>query len=185
MNDDRFLPIISPHISSILRVATALAGPAEAEDVVQEALTRAWQSRHTLRDERAARAWLLRITINTARNLQRTLRGSNFPMHGARDDHHDVMMDAIPTQRPLESDPGDRAATLDLRDAVSQLPEDLRLVIALRYYAGLDSTEIGQLISVSPATIRTRLRRALTLLRARLGDRQMSLREEETHAQPQ
>ncbi|MGH2502499.1 MAG: sigma factor-like helix-turn-helix DNA-binding protein, partial [Ktedonobacterales bacterium] len=41
-------------------------------------------------------------------------------------------------------------------------------LIALRYFAGLDSSEIGAMLGVPPATIRTRLRRALSLLRRRL-----------------
>ena len=45
----------------------------------------------------------------------------------------------------------------------------MRMVVALRFYAGMDSTEIGDLLGVSPATIRGRLRRALLALRQALG----------------
>ncbi|HEX8981406.1 MAG TPA: sigma factor-like helix-turn-helix DNA-binding protein [Ktedonobacterales bacterium] len=45
------------------------------------------------------------------------------------------------------------------------LPEDMRTVIALRFYAGMDSTEIGELLGEPATTIRGRLRRALLRLR--------------------
>ncbi|HKD74409.1 MAG TPA: sigma-70 family RNA polymerase sigma factor [Ktedonobacterales bacterium] len=180
MDDDRFLTIVTPHIPSMVRVATALVGATEAEDVAQETLTRAWQSWRSLRAEHAARAWLLRITINICRNLHRGQSGINTAAFSSLDD--DMMVSAIESRQPLEADPGNRAATMDLRDAIGALPEDLRLVIALRYYAGMDASEIGHLITIPPATIRTRLRRALTLLRARLGDQPLPSREEGANA---
>jgi RNA polymerase sigma-70 factor, ECF subfamily len=67
-------------------------------------------------------------------------------------------------------DPGasDHADRLDLRQALAALePESLQL-IGLRYFAGLDSSEIGAMLGVPPPTMRTRLRRALSLLRQRL-----------------
>jgi DNA-directed RNA polymerase specialized sigma24 family protein len=53
---------------------------------------------------------------------------------------------------------------------VSVLPDELRQIVALRFYAGMDSTQIGAVLDVPAATVRTRLRRALELLRARLAD---------------
>jgi DNA-directed RNA polymerase specialized sigma24 family protein len=65
--------------------------------------------------------------------------------------------DALAT---LDFDPGTRA--------LNGLERDLRVIVALRYYTGLDSAEIGSLLGIPPATVRTRLRRALSLLRERL-----------------
>ena len=56
------------------------------------------------------------------------------------------------------------AAALDLRGAINRLEEPLRVAVVLRYYAGLDSAEIGGALGVPSATVRTRLRRALELL---------------------
>src|SRR5579884_3778177 len=152
MDDDRFLPIVTPHIPSMVRVATALVGATEAEDVAQEALTRAWQSWRSLRAETAARAWLLRITINICRNLHRGQSGPNSPVFSSLD-AGETAISSLAAQHPLEADPGDRAATIDLHDAIGALPEDLRLVVALRYYAGMDASEIGYLLTTPPATI--------------------------------
>jgi DNA-directed RNA polymerase specialized sigma24 family protein len=50
------------------------------------------------------------------------------------------------------------------------LPTDLRRVIALRFYTGMDSTQIGAILDLPATMVRTRLRRALELLRETLAD---------------
>jgi RNA polymerase sigma-70 factor (ECF subfamily) len=76
-------------------------------------------------------------------------------------------MSSAPLQRASATGPGSvaHADALDLQRAIAALSDDLRAVVALRFYAGMDATEIGALLDAPPATIRTRLRRALTLLR--------------------
>jgi len=163
--DDEFIALMPLHAEAVLRVAAAMVGPAEAEDVAQEALLRGWQAWPSLRDRAAARSWLLRITANVCKDWLRGRFGTRqryaAPLLG--DDH---------PREPalLTADPGasDAAAALDLRQAINSLDADLRLVVALRHYAGIDSTEIGAMLGLPPATVRTRLRRALALLRERL-----------------
>ena len=70
-----FADIVPLYASAMLRVAAALVGPAEAEDAVQEASMRAWQSWTTLRNVDAVRPWLLRITLNVCRQWRRGLKG--------------------------------------------------------------------------------------------------------------
>src|SRR5690242_3933342 len=68
-----FAPAVSQHAAAMRRTAAALVGWADAEDVAQEAVLRAWQAWESLRDEEAVRGWLLRITVTMG--LQRR-RGS-------------------------------------------------------------------------------------------------------------
>jgi RNA polymerase sigma-70 factor (ECF subfamily) len=69
MNDRAYFAAHIPlHITTMVRVAAALVGVADAEDAVQEALMRAWQGWPGLRDRAALRGWLLRITVNVCRN---------------------------------------------------------------------------------------------------------------------
>ena len=70
-----FAAIVPMHAPAMLRVATALIGPADAEDAVQEAAMRAWQAWATLRNPDAARSWLLQITVNVCRGWRRGLKG--------------------------------------------------------------------------------------------------------------
>jgi len=160
MVDDQFVALVQPHIVAAVRVATALIGMADAEDAAQEAFVRAWRAWPELRDVRDVRPWLLRIVVNVC---QSWLRGS-FGTHR----HRSIpIVDDLPL---LSDDLGDtaHADALDLAEAIAALEVDLRTIVQLRYFAGLDATEIGAVLHVAPATIRTRLRRALTLLRTAL-----------------
>src|SRR5215470_15727914 len=70
-----FATIVPLYATAMLRVAAALIGPVEAEDAVQEASMRAWQSWSTLRNVDAVRPWLLQITLNVCRQWRRGQKG--------------------------------------------------------------------------------------------------------------
>lgn len=163
MEFERFSSLVAPHIATLARVAAALVGMADAEDAAQETLLRAWQHWPSLRETGAVRAWLLRIAVNVCHNWQAghfgTTRRLNKPLDRA-------LHDAAPDEYGGESHDAD---ALDVRQAVSTLPEDLRRVVALRFFAGMNSTEIGELLEIPAATVRTRLRHALELLREGLA----------------
>jgi RNA polymerase sigma factor (sigma-70 family) len=165
LSKDEVAAALADHADAARYVAIALIGPADAEDAVQEALVRGWQAWMTLRDPAAVRPWLLRITVNVCRDWRRGRYGTHRRLNQPLEDAD---------LRPLAfiaSQPGASIHTaLDLRDAVNRLDESLRMVVALRYYAGLDATEIGEMLGIPSSTVRTRLSRALALLRASLGD---------------
>jgi RNA polymerase sigma-70 factor (ECF subfamily) len=167
---DEFAEVARAHADAVLRVAAALVGPADAEDAAQEAILRGWQAWGQLRDRCSARAWLLRITVNVCHDWRRGPFGTHQRMTEPLSDSA-----LEPLAQPSMQDvthPGAtaHAAALDLRRAIELLDEPMRLVVVLRYFAGLDATEIGAALGAPPATIRTRLRRALGLLRDALAD---------------
>ena len=155
---------LEAHKRVMICVAAALVGPADAEDAAQEASLRAWRSWDALRDAEAIRSWLLRITVNVCHDW---LRG-RFGTRVRRTESLDAA--GVDIAR-LDLDPGrtHHAAALDLRGAINCLEEPLRVAVVLRYYADLDSAEIGAALSVPAATVRTRLRRALELLQDALA----------------
>ena len=163
-----FAAIVPRYAATMIRVAAALVGPAEAEDAVQEASMRAWQAWSTLRNVEAVRPWLLQITVNVCRGWRRGLKGQqqahlqSLPEETDPQHRHLLAL--------LDSDPGDSTHTgaLDLRAAINALPTDLRLVVVLRFYAGLDATEMGELLSIPAGTVRSRLHRAMLQMRERL-----------------
>lgn len=57
-----------------------------------------------------------------------------------------------------------------LRDAVERLPQELRAVVALRYFAGYTLAETAEILGIPPGTVSTRQRRALALLRLELSE---------------
>lgn len=165
-----FDALVARHAREILGVAAAIVGMADGEDAAQEAIVRAWQAWPTLRDRDAFSSWVLRITVNVCRDWLRGRFGTRRRLTEPLGDVERVEGSQLAAL--LSSDPGgsDHAAALDLRHAIGTLPDDLRLVVALRYYAGLDATEIGAALEIPSATVRTRLRRALGLLRERLAE---------------
>jgi len=161
-----FSALLDLHAATLTRIAAALVGLSDAEDAAQEAVVRAWRAWPALRDRSSARAWLISITVNVCRDW---LRGR----FGARRRLTESLTGVGDEPRPiaqLDADPGasDYAAALDLRHAITTLDDDLRGIVALRYYAGMDSTTIGAALGMPAATVRTKLRRALSQLRERL-----------------
>jgi RNA polymerase sigma-70 factor (ECF subfamily) len=167
LDDEEFRRLVMPSASATLRLATALVGATDAEDVVQEAFERAWRGWPTLRDPAAIHPWLLRITTNVCHDWQRGRIGSQRrrtePLH-AGEDTSALPLGAIATAVGTY----EHVTALDLRHAINELADDLRLAVVLRYYAGLDASEIALVVNSNASTIRTRLQRALMLLRTRL-----------------
>ena len=59
---------------------------------------------------------------------------------------------------------------MPLRDAIRCLPEELRAVIILRFFAGYTQAETAQALDIPQGTAATRQRRALALLRLKIGE---------------
>jgi len=162
--NERFVALTLPHLPAMLRAATAMLGAQDAEDAAQEAIARAWKAWSSFRDEQALRSWLLRITVNVCREWCRGHYGQSLRQTTSLPER----ADDLPAALALPPGSNDHAGALDLRRAVNELPADLRLVVVLRYYGGLDSSELGAALGLPAATVRTRLRRALKMLRVDL-----------------
>jgi RNA polymerase sigma-70 factor (ECF subfamily) len=175
-----FVALVPRHTDAMLRVAAALVGLADAEDAAQEAAVRAWQAWDGLRDSNSLRPWLLRITVNVCRLWQRGGFGRRVRLVETLPDDGSELLAA------LDADPGasDHTGALDLRHAVNALGEDLRVVVALRYYAGMNATEVADVLDIPPATVRTRLKRAIDQLRETLtasGDSRIIITQSGSH----
>jgi RNA polymerase sigma factor (sigma-70 family) len=98
------------------------------------------------------------VAVNEARAILRRQR------------RHPVVELTIETDGAGEVDPGDAIGQVDLSNALHRLSPEDRVLVALRYLADLDSTEIGALTGRSPSGVRTRLSRVLDHLRKELED---------------
>jgi RNA polymerase sigma factor (sigma-70 family) len=117
-----------------------------------------------LRNPDAVRPWLLHSTVNVSHSWRRGLKGrQQAQLQSPPEDDPHLLAD-------LELDLGtsDHADALDLRAAVNALPDEVRTVVVLRFFAGLDATEIGSALGIPSGTVRSRLHRALLQLRQRL-----------------
>jgi RNA polymerase sigma-70 factor (ECF subfamily) len=129
-----------------------------AEDVVQESLLRAWKSLEALRDEAAARHWLLTIVRReNARYFERR-----------RLDTVDVD-DLTPSQEALLAEQPDHELD-DMRDAIYRLDDDYREPLVLQVLMGYSTNEIGELMGLRQGAVLTRLHRARLKLKDEMDD---------------
>ena len=124
-----------------------------AEDVVQESLLRAWKSLDALRDDAAAKHWLLTIVRReNARYFERR-----------RLETVDVD-DLTPSQEALLAEEPDHELD-DIRAAIYRLDEDYREPLVLQSLMGYSTKEIGELMGLKQGAVLTRLHRARLKLR--------------------
>jgi RNA polymerase sigma-70 factor (ECF subfamily) len=155
-----FARIVTAHHADMIRVAYVVAGGRQdlADDAVQAAWATAWRKLGSLRDPDRLKPWLVSIAANEARQLCRHRRRLA------------VVELEVGAADPAGGDPADRAGALDLEGVLEHLSPDERTLLALRYEAGLDSSEIGALAGRPAATIRWRLARLISRLRKELTD---------------
>lgn len=127
-----------------------LRRPHDAEDAVQEALARAWRSRHACRSPDAPLPWCLQITRNEALRLI----GRGRPMLAFEPLGDDHVEDARAGQER-----GRVLLRVDLHRALENLPPDERRLIALRYLHDFSHSEIAEMLEIPEATARVRLHR--------------------------
>jgi RNA polymerase sigma-70 factor (ECF subfamily) len=155
-----FARLVDAYYSDTMRVAFVVAGGDRemAEDAVQSAWSIAWQKLRSLRDPRRLKSWLLHVTANEARQASR------------RNRRHPVVEIEVAEIAPTGPDLDLLVGGLDLRRALAHLSPGDRSLLALRYVAGLDSTEIAALTGKSASTVRSHLAVLLTRLRKELSD---------------
>lgn len=152
MKDADYFSRIEPLKEQLYRVAYLYLGSESAAvDAVDEAVYRGYLKRRSLRREAYFSTWLTRILINVCLDeLHRRQR-----------------------ETPVETLP-ERAETpydaLPLQEALERLPEDLRSVIALRYFGGFTLVETARALGLPEGTVSSRQRRALQLLKLHLTD---------------
>lgn len=142
----------------LLRFAHWLARDrAIAEDIVQESLLRAWRSRDALKDQAAARAWLLTIVRREHARLYERKRLELV----ALDDG--IELEGMP------SPPGPDSDVDSLRGAILKLPLEYREPLIMQVLGGFSTAEIAAELHLSSTAVLTRLFRARNKLRALYG----------------
>lgn len=125
---------------------------ADCADAVQEALTRAWQKRYSLRNPEKFKPWLIRILINTCNDILRQRRKQPLIVSGE--------------EIPVELESGDPSS---VHEAIECLKPEWRMVILLYYMEGYSVREMAQLLHLPEGTVKSRLmyarRRLCTLMK--------------------
>lgn len=129
--------------------------PHQAEDLAQDAWIKILRGLPKFRHDSKFSTWLYRITMNTFLNSTRAVRREA-----------EVMGSLLPESEVPEFR---LETTLDVHQAVRDLPEEFRSVVVLRYVADLSYKEIANVMELPLGTVQSRLRRALDKLESSLG----------------
>jgi RNA polymerase sigma-70 factor (ECF subfamily) len=149
-----FAAWVGPHLPAMARLAARIAPSADQDDIVQDALVRAWRRRSTFDPERGSPAgWLLAIVADQARrHRKRSLLHSPLVTIDGRRLAGEIVEDG-----------------LDLERALAKLPARQRLAIDLYYFAGIDVATTAEVMGCAPGTVKATLHQARERLRVLLG----------------
>jgi RNA polymerase sigma factor (sigma-70 family) len=155
-----FARIVRAHHADMTRVCFVICGDLDlADEAVGAAWPIAWRKLSTLRDPDRLRPWLVSVAANEARQLLRRQRRRTV-----------VELAVARSASSAPTDPSGRTDDLDLANALAKLDPDDRTLLALRYVAGFDSTELARATGRSASGTRARLARLLDRLRTELRD---------------
>lgn len=149
--------VVRAYTAELFRFALWLARDRHrAEDILQEALTRAWRNWGHVKDEAARRSWLYTIVRN---EFYRDAR------KGARSEEEmdDEMLAQVADER-------DFTRGLELRQIMERLPAGFLEPLVLQNLAGLSCEEVAQVLGVSVGAAMTRMSRARAALRDMLRE---------------
>ncbi|WP_018984492.1 sigma-70 family RNA polymerase sigma factor [Salinimonas chungwhensis] len=149
----RYEALVHAFHADIYRYAYFLTREASiAEDIVQETFLRAWRSLDKLKDEKAAKSWL--ITILRRENARRFEKKQ---LDTVNIDEHEIADHTFESQDNLDS--------ADLQRLISKLSEPYREPLILQLLFGFSGEEIAQELGLNKNTVMTRLFRARSQLK--------------------
>jgi RNA polymerase sigma factor (sigma-70 family) len=141
---------VAPHLPAMTRYAARLVGTDDRDDIVQDALERAWRRWSTFDERRGTPlAWLLAIVHDRGRR-HRTRRRAPLLMP--------------------EAEAADPRRDLDLERAVAGLPPRQRQAVDLHYFVGLDVVTVAAVMGCAEGTVKATLHQARSRLRDVMGD---------------
>src|SRR6476659_2921816 len=161
----RFQALVQPHLGRLLRFASRrLRNPADAEDVVQEACTRAWVAFGDLREDALVLPWLYRILRSSVsdhfeKQARRDHLAPTLTLESADDTAQD--QGAGPLEDLIAS-----ASTERSHELLRMLPEEFALAIELHDLEGFRYVDIANATGVPLGTVMSRIYRGRKLLAA-------------------
>ncbi|MDR0497908.1 MAG: RNA polymerase sigma factor [Treponema sp.] len=147
-DEESFVALCNLMKTKLFRTAKGILGNESlALEAVGEAIFRAFKGIKRLREPRSAETWFIRIQINAANDIHRRLK-------------HEIVMEKVP-----ESAYHEDHSELEFTQMIKSLQPELREIISLKYYSGYTLHEISEILDRPEGTVKSRLNRALNILR--------------------
>lgn len=154
--EQELIQLMAEHKTQLMRMAYLYLGDLPlAEEAVQDTFMKAYTHLDRFRGDASWETWLVRIAINTCKDLRRTAWFRNRKNIAA--------LDAAPEQGEE-----DTYSDNTVLNAVMALPDKEKQVILLRYYHAMTVPEVAHVLSISVSSAASRLNRAKAHLRSTL-----------------
>ncbi len=156
-HDELFTSFIRENKENFYRLAYSYVKNSEdALDIVQDSIHKAIVSMDSLQDIKTLKSWFYRIVVNTSLDFLRK--------------HKRVSIVDAETMEFISSGSEDHYEDIDLERALDQLAPEYKSIIVLRFFEDLKIEEVADVLNENVNTIKTRLYKALKLLRVELND---------------
>jgi len=156
-NDAEFGEILREHQAMVFSIALRFVRDRSvAEELAQDVFLKLYGELPRLESREHVRFWLRKVTSHRALDYLRSVHRRS-----------ELALDDVP-EPTVVAGQDDLLLEGFLRKMVSSLPDQSRAVIVLRYQEDMQPQEIAELLGVSAATVKSRLRRSLALLRGKV-----------------
>lgn len=156
---------------------TLLYNDADCSDAIQETIVKVFSKIHTLKEDAHAKTWMIRILINECygilrRNQRLEIWGEEEFEKAGNASMHDNTDWNLRKSGNMEISDGffQRERYSELYEALSRLPEEMRLTITLYYLEGYHVKEIAAILETTESTVKNRLLRARNRLKRDLEE---------------
>jgi RNA polymerase sigma-70 factor (ECF subfamily) len=177
-SEDAFAILIAQYHQPLFSlIARSLNDPADAADITQEVFIKVFRSIRGFHGESSLRTWLYRIALHEASNQRRwwsrhKKQELTIDSPAESVDSNDEGMTLAATLADQSDSPFDCAAQVELQQrveaALREVPEAFRTVVVLREIEGFAYEEIAEILNVNIGTVKSRLTRGRSALRALL-----------------
>jgi RNA polymerase sigma factor (sigma-70 family) len=152
-DEESFAALCDVLKTKLFRTAKGVLGNETlALDAVSEAVFRAFKGIRRLRESKYAETWFIRIVLNVAKDIKGRQK-------------HELVMETVP-----ECTHYDNHSDMEFFALIESLQKELREIISLKYYSGYTLSEISEILNIPEGTVKSRLNRALNLLRLEVSN---------------
>lgn len=162
-NKEAFCELISKNKSEIYKIAFLYTKhEQDSLDIFQDTVYKAFKSIKTIKNPEYFNTWIIRITINCCKNFIKSKKHIiNNELLYINDTENDIDKIADTGSDVFN----DASKKIDLLNALDKLDDNLKTIVILRYYNDLQLNQIAEILSCPVSTVKTRLYRALDILR--------------------